>query len=169
MKSLSYIRLLATPWTIAHQAPTSMGSSRQEHWSGLPFPSPGDLPNPGIKPGPPALWADALTAELPSREKHSTTVGQISSKESACNARGVCRRGGFNPWVRKIPGRRKWQSTPIFLPGESHRRRSLAGYSPWDCKESDTTEQLNNSNKQWSTSLKNWFEINKWTFLVLRG
>ena len=63
-----------------------MGFSRQEYWSGLPFPSPGDLSNPGIKPGPPALQADALTAELPSREKHRTIVGQISSKESACNA-----------------------------------------------------------------------------------
>ena len=53
-----------------------------------------------------------------------------------------CRRPGFNPWVRKIPWRRKWQPTPVSLPGESHRQRSLAGYSPWGCKESDTTEQL---------------------------
>jgi len=49
---------------------------------------------------------------------------------------------GFDPWVRKIPWRRKWQSTPVFLPGESHGQRSLAGYSPRDCKESDTTERL---------------------------
>ena len=55
----------ATPWTIAHQAPPSMEFSRQEHWSGLPFPSPGDLPNPGIEPGSPALWADALLSEPP--------------------------------------------------------------------------------------------------------
>ena len=48
-----------TPWTVAYQAPTSMGLSRQEYWSGLPFPSPGDLPNPGIKPGSPAFQADA--------------------------------------------------------------------------------------------------------------
>ena len=53
-----------TPWTIAHQAPLSMGFSRQEYWSGLPFPSPGDLPNPGIKPGSPALQADSLPTEL---------------------------------------------------------------------------------------------------------
>ena len=46
---------LWTPWTVAHQAPPSMGFSRQEYWSGLPFPSPGDLPDPGIKPGSPAL------------------------------------------------------------------------------------------------------------------
>ena len=55
---------LVTPWTIAHQAPLSMGFSRQEYWSGLPFPSPGDLPNPGIKPRSPALQADSLPTEL---------------------------------------------------------------------------------------------------------
>ena len=53
-----------------------------------------------------------------------------------------CGRPGFDPWVGKIPWRRKWQSTPVFLPGESHGRRSLVGYSPWGRKESDTTEQL---------------------------
>ena len=53
----------ATPWTVARQAPPSMGFSRQEYWSGLPFPSPGDLPNPGIKPGCFALQADSLLSE----------------------------------------------------------------------------------------------------------
>ena len=48
----------------------------------------------------------------------------------------------FNLWVRKIPWRRKWQPTPVFLPGESHGQRSLEGCSPWGCKESDTTERL---------------------------
>ena len=47
---------------------------------------------------------------------------------------------GFDPWVRKIPWRWKWQPTPVFLPGESHEQRSLAGYSPWGCKELDITE-----------------------------
>ena len=55
VKSLSCVRLFATPWTIAHQAPPSMRFSRQEYWSGLPFPSPGDLPNAGIEPWSPAL------------------------------------------------------------------------------------------------------------------
>ena len=50
VKSLSHVRLFATSWTVAHQAPPSMGFSRQEYWSGLPFPSPGDLPDPGIEP-----------------------------------------------------------------------------------------------------------------------
>ena len=50
VKSLSRVQLFATPWTVAYQAPLSMGFSRQQYWSGLPFPSPGDLPDPGIKP-----------------------------------------------------------------------------------------------------------------------
>ena len=55
---------LVTPWTVAHQAPLSMGFSKQEYWSGLPFPSPGDLPDPGIEPRSPALQTDALPTEL---------------------------------------------------------------------------------------------------------
>ena len=51
VKSLSRVRLFVTPWTVAYQAPPPMGFSRQEYWSGLPFPSPGDLPDPGIEPG----------------------------------------------------------------------------------------------------------------------
>ena len=57
-------------------------------------------------------------------------------KKSACQ----CRRPSFHPSVGKIPWRRKWQPTPVFLPGCSHGQSSLAGYSPWGCKESDTTE-----------------------------
>ena len=57
----------ATPWTVAHQAPPSMGFSRQEYWSGLPFPSAGDFPNPEIKSRSPALQADALTSEPPGK------------------------------------------------------------------------------------------------------
>ena len=56
---------LCDPWTVAHQAPPSMGFSRQEYWSGLPFPSPGDLPDPGIEPRSPTLQADALTSAPP--------------------------------------------------------------------------------------------------------
>ena len=54
VKSLSRVRLFAIPWTVAYQAPQSMGFSRQEYWSGLPFPSPGDLPDPGIESRSPA-------------------------------------------------------------------------------------------------------------------
>ena len=67
VKSLSGVRLFATPWTVAYQASPSMGFSRQEYWSGLPFPSPGDLPNQGIEPGSPALEAGTLTSEPPGK------------------------------------------------------------------------------------------------------
>ena len=55
-----------------------------------------------------------------------------------------CRRRGFDPWVGKIPWRRKWQATPVFLSGKSHGQRNLVGYSLWGLKESDMSEQLNN-------------------------
>ena len=63
VKSLGPVQLFATPWTVAYQASLSTGFSRPEYWSWLPFPSPGDLPNPGSKPGSPALQADALPSE----------------------------------------------------------------------------------------------------------
>ena len=65
VKSLSRIQLFAIPWTVAYQAPSPMEFSRQEYWSGLPFPSPGDLPDPGIEPGSPALQTDSLPSEPP--------------------------------------------------------------------------------------------------------
>ena len=64
---LSQVQLFATPWTVAHQASQSMGFSRQEYWSGLPVPSPGDLPGPEIEPMSPTLQADTLTSELPGK------------------------------------------------------------------------------------------------------
>ena len=67
VKSLIRVQLFAIPWTVACQAPLSMGFSTQEYWNGLPFPSPGDLPNPGIEPGSPALQADALSSEPPGK------------------------------------------------------------------------------------------------------
>jgi len=86
-----------------------MGFSRQDYWSGLPFPSPGDLPDPGIEPGSPTFLDDALTSEPPGKQ---------------------CSRPGFNPWVGKIPWRRERLPTPVFWPGEFHGL-----YSPWGCKE----------------------------------
>ena len=71
-KSLSHVRLFVTPWTVAYQASPSRRFSRQEFWSGLPFPSPGDLPNPGIEPRSPALEADALTSEPYEKDNNST-------------------------------------------------------------------------------------------------
>ena len=69
VKLLSHARFLVTPWIATYQAPPSMGFSRQECWSGLPFPSPGDLPNLGIEPGSPALQADALSSEPPGKPR----------------------------------------------------------------------------------------------------
>ena len=69
MKSLSRVQLFVTPWTVARQAPLSMGILQARNWSGLPFPSPGDLPEPGIKPGSPALQADSLPFEPPGNPK----------------------------------------------------------------------------------------------------
>ena len=71
VKLLSRVRLFATPWTVAYQAPPSMGFSTQECWSGLPFPSLGDFPDPGIEPGSPTLQADALPSEPPDCVDHN--------------------------------------------------------------------------------------------------
>ena len=68
---VSHIQLFMTPWTVAHQAPLSVGFSRLEYWSGLPFPSPGDLPNPEAEPGSPALRADSLPSERPGQRSMS--------------------------------------------------------------------------------------------------
>ena len=77
-----------------------------------------------------------------------------------------CRRLEFDPWVGKIPWRRKWHPIPVLLPGKFHGQKSLAGYGPWGCKESDTTELLHlmsfieSQDKNWNTykhfSLKQW-------------
>ena len=67
VKSLSRVQHFAIPWTVAYQAPPSMGFSRQEYWSGLPFPSPGDLPDPVMEPRSPTLQADALLSEPPGK------------------------------------------------------------------------------------------------------
>ena len=82
VKSLSCVQLFATPWTVAYQAPPSMGFSRQEYWSGLPFPSPGDLPDPGIEPGSPALEADTLTSEPPGNRTLYNYKCTLGCKES---------------------------------------------------------------------------------------
>ena len=68
---------VVTPWTVACQAPLSLGFSRQEYWSGLPFPSPGDLPDPGIKPGSFALRADSLPSEPPGKPN-----GMVGSQQT---------------------------------------------------------------------------------------
>ena len=84
---LSRVQLFATPWTIARQAPLSMGFSRQDNWSELTFPFPGDIPNPGIEPGSPVLQADTLPSEL----YVFITVFECNKlKQSPYCGRGLC-------------------------------------------------------------------------------
>ena len=73
VKSLSRARLFETSWTVAYQALQSMGFFRQEYWSGLPFPSPGDLPNPGIESVSPALQTDTLPSKPPGGESNQAS------------------------------------------------------------------------------------------------
>ena len=87
--SRSAISDSATPGTVAYQAPPSMGFSREEYWSGLPFPSPWDLANPGIKPGSPALWADALPSEPP---------GKLISESHSVVSYSLRPHGLYSPW-----------------------------------------------------------------------
>ena len=86
MKSLSRVQLFVTPWTVTYQAPLSKGFSRQEYWSGLPFPSPRGLPDPGIEPGSPALQADALPSEPPGKLEVPTrdTEGEMGKILDHC-------------------------------------------------------------------------------------
>ena len=146
-----------TPWTVAHQAPLSMGFPKQEYWNGLPFLSPGDLPNPGIEPASPARQADSLPlshlgSHLGEVSKfddlsHSSTLltwkipwmeepGRLQSIGSLSRT-GL---GDFTFTFTFMHWRRKWQPTPVFLPGESQGRGSLVGCRLWGHTESDTTE-----------------------------
>ena len=98
VRSLSRVRLFATPWTVAYQAPRSLEFSRQEYWSGLPFPSSGDLPNSGTEPGSPALQADALPSEPPGKPK---------TKHAALKARWTLWAGrAFDYLFSETPGGR---------------------------------------------------------------
>ena len=89
MKSLSRVRLFATPWTVAYQASPSVGFSRQGYWSGLPFPSPENLPDPEIKPGSPLLQAAALPSEPPGEKAVKTVVE--SHQLRMCPQGGNCK------------------------------------------------------------------------------
>ena len=92
-KSLSRVWLFVIPWTVAYQAPPSMGFSRQEYWSGLPFPSPGYLPSSGIEPGSPALQADALTSEPPGKPGGKVIGTTDSNTSLICY---LCLQGNLN-------------------------------------------------------------------------
>ena len=99
VKSLSCVRLFATPWVVAYQVPPSMGFSRQECWSGMPFPSPGDLPNLGIEPRSPALQSDALLSEPPGKPAYDQTRQHIKKQRHYFANRGPSRQTLFFPVV----------------------------------------------------------------------
>ena len=80
---LSPIQIFTTPWTVDHQAPLSMGFSRKEHWSGLPFLSPRDLPTLGIEPGSLTLQADSLMSEPPGKSSNSHLMMWITTVENS--------------------------------------------------------------------------------------
>ena len=113
MKSLSRVRLFATPWTVAYQVPQSMGFPRQECWSGLPFPSPGDLPDPRIKPEPPRIAGRCLTISA-SREAPLLLSVQFSSVAQSCPT--LC-----DPMNHSTPGLPVHHQLPEFTQTHVHR------------------------------------------------
>ena len=125
---LSHVQLCVTPWVAAHQTPLSMGLSRQESCSGLHF----------------LLHRTNYTIKQNKQKKTHVCMFKASQvrllvKNPPANA-GRHKRHRFHPWVRKIPWRRACPFTLAFSPGESHAQRSLVGYNPWGCIESDTTK-----------------------------
>ena len=154
-----------SPWTVAHQAPVSMAFSRQEYWSGFPFPSPGNLPHPGVETGSPALQAESLPSDLlrnrfteessrnrlterpylltenvcgfPYLQSHSQVALVIMNLSASA---GDVRDTSSVPGSGRSSGGGRGNPTPVFLPRESHGQRSLVGYSPRSRRELDTTE-----------------------------
>ena len=134
----------ATPWTVTHQAGLSMGFSRQEYWSGLPFLPVGDLPNPGIERISPALAGEFFTTEpsgKPCDDAYKVSKWNIPTQNitflalplSCSNFLYLCFHMNMKSFL--VPStwlqRRQWHPTPVLLPGKSHGWRSLVGCSPW--------------------------------------
>ena len=128
-KSLSRVRPFATPWTVAYQSPLSMGFSRKEYWSELPFPSPGDLPDPGIELGSPSLRADALPSES------SVSRRAVAVRGLRAWGLGNCAERRPPRWDRLRPGARlpagdaalgQLQSPLLPLPFDNHFPGSLS-------------------------------------------
>ena len=138
VKLLSCVQFFASPWTVVYQALPSMGFSRKEYWSGLPFPSPGNLPDPGVE--------SPFTRMAP---YSSTLAWKIPWTEEPGGLQSMGSRRVGHDWATSLSlftfmhWRRKWQPTQVFLPGKSHGQRSLAGYSPCCFKESDMTDRPN--------------------------
>ena len=142
VKSLSRVRLFATSWMVAYQAPPTMGFSRQEYWSGVPFPSPGDLPNPGIKAGSPALQTRRFTVWA-TREALFVTPWTIAHQASPS---------------MEFSRHEYWSRLPFHSPGDlpypgiEPRSPNIAGrrFTIWATRESKgilgTVQEYNNKN-----------------------
>ena len=128
--------------TIVHQDPLFVECSRQEYRSGLLFPTPGDQKKISLILSPWVARTKQNATDLPLCVCVCVCVCLCVCVTQTVTVCLQCGRAGFDPWFGKVPWRRAWQPTPIFLPGEFHGQRSLAGYSPWDCRESDMTEWL---------------------------
>ena len=147
-----------TPWTVAGQAPLSKESSRQEYWSGLPFPSPEDLPAPrnlpapGIEPRSPALQANSFPSEPPGKSiwphaymftfmyvLHGASQTALVVKNPPASA-GDVRDADSIPGLERSPGEGRDNPFQYSCLENPNGQRSLVGYSPWGCIESDTTE-----------------------------
>ena len=157
VKLLSHVWLFAIPWTVVYQASLSMGFSKQEYWSGLPFPSPGDLPEPGIEPRSPALQADSLPSEecgsrwIYETCKQLSVLNFFSSRKSKhtilWQTPRVGRDGNFTPWVTARVKQREWRGYEVLLgwitwwavlwvevDGETAVPGTASGWSPPDTR-----------------------------------
>ena len=133
----SCVWLCVTPWLVAHQASLSMGFSRLEYWSGLPFPPPQDL-----------KWGK-ISNVLKGKYFTKCNLG-ASLVVQWLRIRLVMQGTPIWSLVMVDTRRRQWHPTPVLLPGKSHGRRTLVGYSPRGCKELDMTEQLNFCLTKWN-------------------
>ena len=156
LSHFSHVQLFATLWTVACQAPLSMGFSWQEYQSGLTCPPPGDLPDPGIKPMSPALQVNLLLSHRQAPRlswllpilwaRFSSLPGESMNFQYPIVHFVFCLIScSLKPWTlmvtpSKLKRRRQWHPTPVLLPGKSHGQNSLVVYSPWGCKELDMTE-----------------------------
>ena len=136
-KLLSHVQLFKTPWTVAYQAPPSMGFSKKEYWSGLPFPSPGDLPDPGIEARSPALQADVSPSEPPGKPDNHDGKGYLKKEYiyapwywGRLRARGQGSGRGWYSWIAS-PTQGTWVE---WTPGDSKGQGSLGSCSPWGCR-----------------------------------
>ena len=120
----THIPLCWTPWTVACQAPLSMGFSRQEYWNGLPYPYPGNLSNPGIECESPELQANSLSSEPPGKpqgDKNPFPFGCLPLG----NSESFLPKWEMTFYITStVKWKRKWQPTPVLLSGTSHDRRA---------------------------------------------